>query len=173
MIRAVAASKGDLDRGIRFARDTLGDERVALAMEAGDFETGGFVVPPNYVPELIELLRPRSVVRRMGPSEAPLVNGSLTLPKLTGGATANYIGESTNIPPSQLTGGQVKATARKLVSLVPVSNDLLRFASPSADTMVRNDLLRAMAQAEDAAFIRSDGGGTRPRVFAIGPPRAT
>ena len=54
-------------------------------MEAGDFETGGFIVPPNYVPELIELLRPRSVVRRMGPSEAPLVNGSLTLPKLTGG----------------------------------------------------------------------------------------
>ena len=143
---------------------------VRAAMEASNFSTGGAWIPENYVAEMIALLRPISVVMSMGVTEMPLVNGTLTLPKITGGATAAYIGESVNIPISQLSGGQVKAAAHKLAVMVPMSNDLLRYAVPSADITVRNDMVRAAAQTRDAAHIRDDGTGNAPRGIRYWAP---
>jgi len=163
LVRCVALAGPVVERAPRIAREHFGNDRLACAMEAGSFAGGGFLVPETYVPDLIEYLRPASVIRRMGVAVPPLVNGSLTLPKVTGGASASYIGESENIPTSNLTGGQVKFTAKKLVAMVPMSNDLLRWSNPSADAIVRNDLVRAMAQAEDAAFIRNQGTGNAPK----------
>ena len=139
------------------------DARVRAAMQAGSFADGGFVVPPNYVPQLIELLRPMVAVRQLGVATAPLINGSLTLPKLTAGVSANYVGESVNIPASAATGTQLKWTARKLAGLVPMSNELLMFSSPSADAIITSDIAKALAQREDTAFLRDDGTGAAPR----------
>lgn len=163
MIRSLAANRGNHVLAAKFAGKELGDREAQIALEAGNFSSAGFLIPGNYVAELIDLLRPVSTVMSMGVTEAPLINGSLTLPKLTGGASAGYVGESTNIPISTMTGGQVKATARKCVSMVPFSNDLVRYASPSADVMIRNDMIRAIAQTRDLAYIRDDGTGNAPR----------
>lgn len=163
IVRALAACGGNVRQAAKFAGGTFGDREAQVALEAGNFEGAGFIIPPNYVAELIDLLRPVSTVMSMGVTEAPLVNGSLTLPKLTGGASAEYIGESTNIPISTLTGGQVTAKARKCVSMVPYSNDLVRYASPAADLMIRNDMVRAVGQRRDQAYIRDDGTGNAPR----------
>jgi HK97 family phage major capsid protein len=137
--------------------------RVQAAMQAGNFASGGFVVPPNYVPELIELLRPLVAVRQLGVTTAPLVNGSLTLPKLTEGLNAHYIGESVNIPPSEAEGTQLVFTARKLAALTPLSNELLMWSSPSANSIIQQDIVRALAQREDQAFLRSDGTSATPK----------
>jgi len=40
---------------------------------------------------------------------------------------------------------------------VPISNDLLRFSSPAADGVVRDDAVRSLAATENAYFIRSNG----------------
>jgi len=44
-----------------------------------------------------------------------------------------------------------------------MSNDLLRYSSPGADAMVRDDVVNAMRVREDAAFIRDDGTQSTPR----------
>lgn len=164
LVRAACLCRGLFMMAPQIARDTLHNDRLACAMESSSFADGGFLVPVVYVPDLIELLRAESVIRRMaGLRTPPLVNGNLTLPKQTGGASAYYIGEGENIPPSQATGGQRKWTAKKLVALVPVSNDLLRRSSPSADQMIRQDLVSCMALAEDLAFIRGTGTGNGPK----------
>ena len=115
IIRCVAAAGGQYRQAPVIARE-IGNERVALAMEATSFTGGGFLIPENYVPDLIELLTAQTVIRRMGISTPPLVNGTLTLPRLLTGATASYIGEGQNIPKSEGTGGQLKLTAKKLVA---------------------------------------------------------
>ena len=76
-----------------------------------------------------------------------------TVPKIASGTGANYVGENTNATPTEPTFGQVQLTARKLVALCPISNDLIRYSSPQADTLVRDDLVSGIATAEDAAFI--------------------
>ncbi len=49
---------------IAYARDVLKNDRLAQAMDAAGNPA---MIPDNYRPIFIELLRPRSVIRRMGP----------------------------------------------------------------------------------------------------------
>jgi len=172
MARALAAAKGNPWHAAQWCERELGDSRTAKALSAGSGAAGGFLVPDNYVRELIELLRPASVVRRMGPTIWPLENGSATVPRIAGGASASYLGENTNIALTEQTFGNLRLTARKLACFVPISNDLLRFSSPNADAVVRDDLVAAIAQAEDLAFIRGDGTGAGPKGLRYWAPEA-
>jgi HK97 family phage major capsid protein len=163
LIRALAAGKGDPQKAAAFAQKAWKDEAIVKALQTDEGEAGGYLVPEEYSSQLIEYLRPLAVVRRMNPVIIPMETGTMSMPAVTGGASAEYIGEGTNVPKSQPTFGQVKLTWKKLACLVPISNDLIRFSSPKADEVVRNDLVGAMAQREDAAFIRDDGNNDKPK----------
>jgi hypothetical protein len=51
----------------------------------------------------------------------------------------------------------VKLTEKKLTCLVPVSNDLLKNSNIQVDRLIRDDMVRAAANAEDIAFLKGDG----------------
>jgi HK97 family phage major capsid protein len=166
MIRMLAMCKGDQDKAVETGKKLYGtDHSVVKALMAGDATAGGFLVAPEFSSEVIELLRPMSVVRSMNPTVLPMDQGSLSIPKLTGGSTAAYTGESANIGSSQQTTGMLDLVWKKLAALVPISNDLLRFSttSPSADGVVRDDVVSSLAQREDLAFIRGDGLSGTPK----------
>ncbi|MFD2264338.1 phage major capsid protein [Lacibacterium aquatile] len=177
LIRALAAGRGDPERAAAFATKSWGDGYTAKALEAGTGSAGGFIVPEPQIAEIAELLRPASVVRRLGATVVPMPNGTLLLAKLAGGSQADYIGENSPISASQPNFTQVRLTARKLAALVPVSNDLIRYAGPTADQVVRDDLVAALAQRQDLAFLYGDGTGNSPKglrhwasqVFAANP----
>jgi HK97 family phage major capsid protein len=99
----------------------------------------------------------------MGAQSIPMPNGQLTMPFLSAGGIAEYVGENSNATKQEQTFGQLVMTAKKLAVVTPVSNDLLNDSSPSADMIVRNDLVRNAAVREDLAFIRDDGTGNKPR----------
>ena len=127
-IRATAAAKGDPERAAKWVKDKIGEENaVYKALAASDFTAGGATVPQDFVADVIEFLRPSSAVRSLNPNVLPMPNGSLTLPKLTGGATAGYVSENANGGTTEPTFGDVKLTYKKLVALVPISNDFLRY----------------------------------------------
>jgi HK97 family phage major capsid protein len=175
MVRMLAMGKGDQDRAVSIAQKAYGnDHAVVKALMAGDATAGGFLVAPEFSSEVIELLRPRSVVRSMNPVVMPMDQGSLSIPKLTGGATASYTGESVNIPSSQQTTGMLDLVWKKLAALVPISNDLLRFSttSPASDGVVRDDVVNALATREDLAFIRNDGTSGTPKGLRYWVPAA-
>ena len=172
-IRATAASKmrgAGVDGAIQILRgwgnedlaDAWGDARQK-ALAAGDATAGGFLVPTQFSSEVIEYLRARAVVRRLNSRTIPVPTGTLKVPKLSGGATAYYIGENTNATKSEPTTGQLTLTFKKLVTLVPMSNDLLRYNSVGADAMVRDDVVNAMRVREDSAFIRDQGTDSTPK----------
>lgn len=157
--------------GNRDLAEEWGDFR-AKAMTAGDATAGGFIVPVQYVQDFVAFLRARTVVRKLGAPTIPLPTGTAKMGKATAGSTANYVGESTNAPKTQLATGQLTLSFKKLMALVPVSNDLLRYSSPGADMIVRNDLVAAMSVKEDAAFIRGDGNDGSPRGMRYWAPGA-
>jgi len=160
---ALQAKQGRYMSPSDFAAKVLGDEAVAKALSAGTGSEGGYLIPEILSSEVIELLRPASAVRRCNPVIAPMDSGNLTLPKLTGGPSASYIGENANLGKTQQVFGTVTARAKKLGALVPISNDLLRRRSPGADTIVRDDLVASLAQKSDEAFILFDGTGNKPK----------
>ena len=118
LIRALAAGKGDPQKAAAFAQKAWKDEAIVKALQTDEGEAGGYLVPEEYSSQLIEYLRPLAVVRRMNPVIIPMETGTMSMPAVTGGASAEYIGEGTNVPKSQPTFGQVKLTWKKLACLV-------------------------------------------------------
>ena len=140
-------------------------EAVTRALVASIGASGGFIVPPDYVAEIIELLRPRAVVRGAGPRVIPMPRGTMTLPGQASPATATYGTETAKIASSQQTLDQIVASYKKLTALVPVGNDLMRYADPAVDAFVRDDLVKVIALREDLAFLIGDGTQGTPRGF--------
>jgi HK97 family phage major capsid protein len=161
-IRLLAAGRNDPERAAKIA-ESWGDKFMAKALNESVFESGGALVPEDFMAEIIELLRARTVVRAAGAGSVPMPRGQVTIPYQSGASTASYIGELANIPNTEPTWQQMTLTAKKLSALVPISNDLLRDASPSVDALVRNDLVQVMSLREDLAFIRDDGTSNTPK----------
>jgi HK97 family phage major capsid protein len=127
--------------------------------------SGGFIVPPDYVNEIIELLRPKAVVRQANPRMLPMPRGTMTLPGQKTAATAAYGNETKAITKSEQTLNSIVASYKKLTALVPVSNDMMRYADPAADAFVRDDLVKVVALREDKGFIMDDGTADGVRGF--------
>ena len=172
-IRATAAAKfrgvgadGAIDILKQWGKIDLAEKWAdarTKALAAGDATAGGFLVPTQFSQDVIEFLRATAVVRRLNARTLPVPTGTVKIPKMTGGATAYYIGENTAATKSEPTTGQLTLTFKKLVTLVPLSNDLIRYASPGADTIVRDDTVNAMRVREDQAFIRDTGTDSTPK----------
>lgn len=149
---------GDLADALLVAREM--QQKTLLAGSPGD---GGILIPPTFSTDIIELLRPASIVRRMNPTMVPMPTGTVRIPKITAGSTATYIGESVNIPTSTVTFGQVVLSYKKLTAMVPISNDLIRYATIGApESIVRDDIVRSIATRENQAFLRDPGGVNTP-----------
>jgi HK97 family phage major capsid protein len=169
-VRALAAASMNYDKALGMVK-AWGDDEMAAIMEGhqekalavSEPTAGGFLVPESFSQDLIELLRPASAVTRLNPVILPMPNGTFQLPKQTAGVTGTYIGENTNISSQQPTFGQVSLRFRKLAVLVPMSNDLLRYSSPGADSIVRNDIVRGMAQRMNLALLRDNGTDATPK----------
>jgi HK97 family phage major capsid protein len=181
-LRAIAGAHKFKTTPAAFSAQVLRDPALASHFQAssaagtgqtaGDFSGGGWMIGESISSDFIELLRPQSVVRSLMPTMAPLVNGSLNVGKMKGGTTGYWIGETKAPTPSRITGGTVKASAKKCAAIALISNDLLRFAPVSADTMTRDDSVLAVNQAQDLAYIRSAGTEYRPKGLATWCPTA-
>lgn len=159
---AIAATKGNLTEAAKFAETEIGDHGVAMAITTSQ-SSGGALIPQNLHDEVIELLRARSVVRKLGARSMPLPNGNLSLPRMAGGATAYYSGENEDIKSSVSKFDDAKLSAKKLTALVPISNNLIGFAGFNVEQLVLQDILAAISVREDKAFLRDDGSNNTPK----------
>jgi HK97 family phage major capsid protein len=162
MTRALAVARGNPFHA-REVAESWGDSGLFANQNMGSGAAGGFLVPEAVASEMIELLRPASVVMASSPIVMPMVNGNMTMNRQATGVTATYVGEQQASNATGVTFGQVKLSAKKLQALVPISNDLLRSASLAADRVVRDDLILSLATRTDLAFIRGSGTAFSPR----------
>ncbi len=164
IVRALASNKGNVQGAAAYAKKYYGeDSNVTKALSASDGAAGGFLIEEVLSNEVIEFIRPNTVVRASDPIIMPMPEGNLSIPRVGTGSTGSYIGENTNLPNTAQKFEMVKLSYKKLAALVPISNDLLRFQSPEADAIIRDDVARAMAQAEDLAFLRGNGTAFSPK----------
>ncbi|ANM12055.1 phage major capsid protein [Rhizobium sp. N324] len=157
---------GNIDLAVKAAERTYGESHpITKALIVSTGSAGGFIVPPDVMNEVIPLLRAQAVVRAAGPRNLAMPRGTMTLPGQASAATATYGSEVRAITKSQQSLNQIVASYKKLTALVPVSNDMMRYADPSVDAFVRDDLVKVMALREDLAFITGDGTQDTPRGY--------
>ena len=162
---AVAAGRGDLSLAVKFARDEIGDANVAMAIETSGGSAGS-LVPQNIHDEVIELLRPRTVVRALGARTMPLPNGNLSLPRMASGASSSYVGEGSDNLATEGSTDDVALQAKTMITLVPISNQLIGRAGFNVEQLFLDDMLGSMAVREDKAFLRDTGAADTPTGFA-------
>jgi len=162
---AIAAVGGGDQRALAaHAQELWGDEtgQIVANMQQSTGANGGYLVDTTYSKDFVEFLRPRVVIRRMGAQSVPMPEGNLTMRKQTGTSSAGYVGERVPAPTTDMQVGNLNMTAKKLMALVPITNQLLRRASMDVDMLVRNDLVSSAAVKEDQQFIRGVGSATGP-----------
>lgn len=162
MVMSIAAAKGDLAMASNFAASELNDQKLAAVINTSA-DSGGALIPQNMRNEVIELLRDRTIVRKLGARSIPLPNGNMSVPRLAGGSTAGYVGEGRDVKASGASFDDVKLSAKTLICLVPVSNQLIGRAGFAVEQLILSDIISGIATREDKAFLRDDGTNDTPK----------
>lgn len=169
---AIAATGGNDQRAMaNHVQGIWGDEtgQIVANMEQSTNTKGGYLVDTDYSRDFIDLLRPQVVIRRLGARSVPMPDGNLTMRKKTAGTQASYVGERVPAPTTDMQVGELTMNAKKLMALVPITNQLIRRASYGVDSLVRDDLLSSAAVKEDQQFLRgavAAGAPTGARYLA-------
>ncbi|MFN3466826.1 MAG: phage major capsid protein, partial [Candidatus Brocadiales bacterium] len=85
-------------------------EKKALGEATGP--AGGYLVPEEHVSEVKDRITAQSVVRRAGATVYPMATDTLNIPRVSGGATAYWLGENAQIPAADPTFAQVQLVAK-------------------------------------------------------------
>lgn len=165
-IKMLGVGGGNLYGARMASADIYGENHpVTKALITSNGPAGGLLVPPDVMAEIIPLLRARAVVRGAGPRVIPMPRGTMTMPGQGSAASASYGPEGRNANKSQQKARAIVASFKKLTALVPVSNDMMRYAEPAIDAFVRDDLVQVLGLTEDVNFLMSDGTQDTPRGY--------
>lgn len=142
--------------------ERAGQETLVKAMQATDFDQGGFMLEPAFADAVIIELVARVVYARAQPEMVDLPEGGLVMPYENDGADAQWVGEGTAPNAEEITGKQLRLQPHKLITIVGVSNDLLRAKPGSSDAFILGSILRGMRTKLDSTLLRSLGTQSEP-----------
>jgi HK97 family phage major capsid protein/HK97 family phage prohead protease len=101
--------------------------------------------------DFLELLRPETLLGKIpGLRQVPF---NISMPVQTGGGTYAWVGEGAPKPTGQLQFASVTLGIAKAAGIIVISEELAKVSNPSAEQVVRNDMIRGMAQYLDQQFI--------------------
>ena len=124
---------------------------------------GNLVATDLQSQNFIDLLRARARVAQLGATMLPGLVGNVSIPKLTGAATAYWLtNEATAITESQQTVGQLALAPKNLGAYTELSRQLMLQSTPAAEALVMNDLAKVLALAIDLAALEGSGSSGQP-----------
>lgn len=158
-VQAVTACKGNYMAAAEYAhrwQDSTPEVELYLkaAVAAGtttDATWAGPLAP--YKPmqdEFIEYLRPATILGRI--ANLRRVPFLVSVPSQTGGAAAQWVGEGAPKPVGALQFGTVTLGLTKCAIIVVITDELARTSTPSAEDLIRTDLVNAIAYLTDTEF---------------------
>jgi HK97 family phage major capsid protein len=161
-VRAINAIRSGRWENAGFENEVFQETRKK-AQSMGTGSEGGYLVPANYIAELIELIRASTVIDKLGATILNNLTGSpVKFPKQTGGGTGYWTGENTAITDSSTTLGELNLTPKRATALVKLSNSIIKHSNPSIEAMVRRDIALTLALLLDLGSLRGSGTSDQP-----------
>lgn len=157
---ALARAKGDLMLAHEIAKSAWADTPevasiIKTATAAGSTTDTTWAAPlvqyQDMANEFIELLRPQTIVGRI-PS-IRRVPFNVRLPRQTGGGVYQWVGEGKAKPVGSLAFDTVTLQWAKVAGIIVLTDELVRMSNPSAEALVRDDMLNGIAKYIDQQFI--------------------
>ena len=163
---AAGVAGADMDEARWALRKAGGTKALSWLNEL----TGGALVAPPEMGELIELLRNKEALVNAGARTVPLPpQGRIQFPRQTSASTTYWVGENSPITGSDIGTGTVSMQAKKLAVLIQSPQELIRFASPAVEALIRDDMTKSLALGLDLAGLEGAGGDTRPLGIILRP----
>jgi len=101
--------------------------------------------------EFIEFLRPNTIIGRIpGLRRVPF---NIQMPRTTSATSAGWVGENAPKPVSAMAFDTVQLRWAKAAGIVVLTDELVRFSNPSAEAVVRQDLVDTITQFLDRQFV--------------------
>ena len=161
-VRAACAKyvcKGDSRQAIEYAQARWKDTpEVALYLKAA--ATAGTTTDPLWAGplvqhpvanEFIELLRPATFLEKIkGLNKVPF---NTSMPAQTAGGSYGWVGEGAVKPVTSLGFGTVSLGMSKVAGIVVITKELAMLSNPDAERVVRNDMIKGIAQFINGQFI--------------------
>lgn len=140
---------------------TAGDEWVARVIHTKAAVAAGTTTDPTWAAPLVDyatmqdefigLLRPATIIGRLqGFRRAPF---NIRIPRQTSGTSVGWVGEAKPKPVSKLGFDAVTLPWAKVAGICAITEELARFSSPSAEALVRDDLVATISDFLNVAFI--------------------
>ncbi len=130
-------------------------ERRSLNLSTGN---GSALVQTDVATSVIDVLRAKSVVMKLGAQTLSGLVGNLALPRLASSASVSWVADGTNLTPSNPTIEQQLFQPRHCGGVVSLSRQLLIQSSPDVAAVVESDLAALIATAIDMAALAGTGG---------------
>jgi len=150
----IAASKGwgdDIAAVLKTPHDILAKAAVTAGSTTDSAWAGALVTYQNLQNEFIELLRPKTIIGRIpGIRQVPF---NIKVPRETGETTAYWVGQGMVKPVSKGALDTVTLDFAKVAGLTFMTKELMKFSSPSAETMMVSSLTKAIIKLTDNDFL--------------------
>jgi len=164
--REVAKKMGRKPRGLFVPADI--EKRIRSFMKrdltVGGSTSGAELVGTDHIPTLIELLRNKMLLTRMGARYMSGLVGNVSIPRWDGAATAGWTStEGAGTSESTPTTGALTLSAKEVSANVQYTRLLLQQSSPDIAALVEDDLMSVLALAIDKAGFHGAGASGEPQ----------
>jgi len=158
--RAATDKLGKESRGIMIPADVLNRAFSTTTPASG---AGSNIVAQSLLSDsFIELLRNKTWALKRVTAMGGLV-GNVDIPRQTDATQAYWVGEGGAPSDSAPALDQIHFTPKSMAAFTDITRRLMMQATPDAELIVRNDLLRVMALAVDKAVLYATGSGGQPK----------
>jgi HK97 family phage major capsid protein len=156
---ATLVCKGNLFEAAEYAkRWNESTPEVALELKAAvaagnttDSAWAGPLVNQTIARDFIELLRPATILGKIPTLRRVPFNTKV--PSQTAGGTYGWVGEAKPKPVTKLAFSAETLGVNKAAGIIVLTEELVRLSNPSAEALVRADMIAGIAQFLDAQFI--------------------
>lgn len=128
------------------------------ALAEGVNTSGGVLVPPQYIQELVMLRRATAPLLGYIRS-IPVHSNQVLIPTQTTASTVGWTAENAAKPSTDEVLGQITVNIFTLAGIAKISNQLLEDSTPAVDAIIREDLLRGLNIEMDRAVLNGSGTG--------------
>ena len=139
-------------------------KRVSNVLQEGVDADGGYLVPDEYDSRMIDVLKEENIMRRLGniitTSGQHKINIAATKP------AASWIEEGGALSFGDATFAQILLDAHKLHVAIKVTEELLYDSAFNLENYIIEQFGKALANAEEDAFLNGDGVGKPLGLFA-------
>lgn len=143
----------------RFERAQLYGQRD---LTATNFGQGGALVPQEFIPTVIEVLRNRLVTAQLGVTQLSGLSGNVVIPRQTATATAYSVSEIAALTVSTQALDQVALFPHRVGAEGRYSKQLLLQSGIDVENFVRDDMLKVIALDWDRLLLNGQGANSEP-----------